>query len=317
MKIVVLDAYHLNPGDLSWEPLEALGETHIYDATEPEQIIERAKNADIILSNKVVISAAVMAALPSLKCICVMATGYNNIDVEEASKRGIVVCNVAGYSTDSVAQHVFAGIFAVLNKIETYAEESRNGIWTSKNDWTYVNEPIINISGKTMGILGFGKIGSAVAKIALAFGMSVIAYHKYPERDKAEGVKFVDLNSLYAASDFLSLHVPLNDSTHHIINKESLKQFRMDAILINTGRGPLIDEAALAEALRQGGLRAAVLDVMENEPPKADNPLLPLGNCYITPHVAWAGKEARIQLMEILIGNVKGFISGDIQNSVI
>lgn len=317
MKIVVLDGYHINPGDLSWSALEDLGDVDIHESTSPEEIIARAQGATILLTNKVLVTKEVMDHLPELKCICVMATGYNNVDIGAAKNKGIVVCNVAGYSTKSVAQHVFAGIFGYLNRILEYAEESRQGVWTSKNDWTYSKGTIVNVAGKTLGILGFGQIGQEVGKIGLAFGMKVIAYHKHPERDRMEGVTFVELDELFKTSDFLSLHVPLNPSTKHIINIETLSLMKGDAVLINTGRGPLVDESALASCLERGGIGAALLDVMEHEPPMYENPLIPLKNCYITPHVAWAGLQARAKLIEILVENVSGFINGDIQNRIV
>ncbi len=316
MNIVVLDGYHLNPGDLKWDRLEALGNVKIYDRTTPENIITRSLNADILLSNKVIIDEFIISQLPKLKGIFVMATGYNNIDVIAAQKKGIPVCNVSNYSTDSVAQHVFSCLLAILNRVENYALECRNGVWNELNDWSYTNEPIINLSGRKMGIIGFGKIGQKVAEIALAFGMHVLVSHRYPIIDKRLNIEFVTLPEVFQQADFLSLHVPLNDSTFEIINKNSLGFMKQSSILINTGRGALINENDLALALLSGTIRAAALDVMVQEPPLLDNPLLNLKNCYITPHMAWTGDKSREKMMDILVNNIKGFLSGNIQNKV-
>ena len=311
MKIVVLDGFHLNPGDLSWDILNDFGEVTIFNQSLPAELFLRSKEADIVLINKVVFDKDLLDRLPLLKCICVTATGYNNVDVAYANKKGILVCNVAGYSTESVAQHVFASLFNILNRIKEYNTQVRSGEWTKRDDWSYTLEPITNVKDKTLGLLGFGKIGQKVARIAIQFGMKVIAFHKYPERDIMEHVRFVDLETLFKKSDVLSLHVPLNNSTHEIINEYHIGLMKEDSILINTGRGGLIKENDLAVALRDGNIRAAALDVLVNEPPHADNPLVPLENCFITPHIAWAGIEARKILLKSLYENIKSFIEGN------
>lgn len=316
MKIVVLDAFHLNPGDLSWGDMKALGEVEIYQNTKPSELMERSEGAEILLSNKVIIDEKSLDALPQLKCICVMATGYNNIDTSAAKKKGIIVCNVRDYSTNSVAQQVFAGVLSVLNSVQNYALEVRSGKWTSKADWSYTNETINNLEGQVLGIIGFGKIGQKVAEIGMAFGMKIISYHKHPERDKQDNVRFVSLDDLLSSADVVTLHAPLNDSTREIINDESLEKMKSSAILVNTGRGPLINESHLTTALSEKKIRAAVLDVMINEPPGKDNPLLKLQNCLITPHLAWAGDKARAKMMAMLIDNVKAFQSGNPINQV-
>ena len=316
MKIAVLDAFHLNPGDLSWEKIESLGEVIIYDRTQPEDLIERARGANIVLANKVILDEAIINNLPDLKCICVTATGFNNIDIDAAKKKGIVVCNVKDYGTNSVAQHVFAGILAVLNRVEQYSHEVREGVWTEKNDWSYSNETIHNLEGLNLGIIGFGQIGRKVAEIGQAFQMNILAVHRHPERDRRDGVRFVSLPELLETSDVISLHVPLNSSTNELINADTLGQMKSNAILVNTGRGGLVNENDLKEALITGEIRAAVLDVLNSEPPTKDNPLVNLQNCYITPHVAWAGNKARFRMMNMLYDNIKGFISGNIINQV-
>ena len=316
-KIVILDSYHINPGDLRWDPFNNLGDLDIHEFTEDSEVVDRCKNAEIVLSNKVLLKEKHIQKLPDLKCICVMATGYNNIDIEACKARNIIVCNIPAYSTDSVAQYVFAGILEVTNKLSEYHKEIRAGRWQEINDWSYSRETMFDIAGKTLGVLGFGKIGQRVAEIGLAFGMKVISYHKHPKRDKMEGVEFVDLEYLFANSDYLSLHVPLNPSSHHIVNKSTLELMKSDAILINTGRGPLINEADLAEYLKSYKIKGAILDVLSNEPPEKDNPLTGLDNCYITPHIAWANIEARQRLMNILLENVKAYLIGSAQNRII
>lgn len=316
MKIVNLDAAYLNPGDLSWEGLEKLGDLILYQGTKEEEIVERVSDADIVITNKIPFDRETIEQAPNLKCICVSATGYNIIDVEAAKDHGIVVCNAPSYSNESVAQHVFAGIFAAYNRIENYAKEARSGVWTATNEWCYTNEPISNIYGQTMGILGFGQIGQRVGEIAQAFGMKVVAHHRHPERDAKAGVEFVDLETLFRSADVLSLHVPLNASTKGIVNNDSLSLMKPSSILINTGRGPLIDEHALAQKLTEKKIRAAILDVMIDEPPTASNPLLKCDNCFITPHIAWAGLLARRKLMDILVENIQQFIAGSPINTV-
>lgn len=316
MKIVNLDGAQLNPGDLSWEGIEDLGVLTTYDSTEASEIVARCSEADVVISNKVPFTRKTIEALPHLKCICVSATGYNIIDVTAASDHDIIVCNAPDYSTESVAQHVFASILMVYNRTEHYALESRNRKWSEINEWSYTNEPVSNIEGKTLGIFGFGQIGQRVGELGLAFNMKVIAVHKHPERDARPGVEFVDADYLFKKSDVISLHVPLNNSTFQLVDKSKLDLMKASSILVNTGRGPLIKEDDLAEALNQRQIRAAVLDVMVNEPPLKNNPLLDCEDCFITPHIAWAGVNARKKLMLILEDNIRNFKKGAPSNQV-
>jgi len=308
MKISVLDGEQLNPGDLNWDQLNQLGDVKIYDSTPDEKVIERCEDADIVVTNKIKFDSERINLLPKLECIIVSATGYNIIDTDSARKQNIVVCNSPSYSNDAVAQHVFALILAIYNQVESYAAEVRNGKWSEKDDWSYTNEPLQNLKGKTLGILGFGQIGQMVSKIGQAFGMKIVAHHKHPKRDCKPNMGFVDLETLFKISDVISLHVPLTEDTKHIVNESMLNRMKSTAVLINTGRGPLIDENALYDALSTNKIRAAGLDVMSEEPPPPNHRLYELSNCYITPHIAWAGVVARENLMEIIVQNVKAFI---------
>jgi len=316
MNIVILDGYTLNPEDLNWSAIETLGNTTIYDRTAPEQVVERAKEADIILSNKVMLSKKVLDQLPRLKCIVVMASGYNNIDLAATKERGIPVCNASGYSTSGVAQHVFALILAALNKVGTYDESVRNGDWIKSPDFCYTLNSIHELAGKTLGIYGLGKIGNKVVDIALAFDMKVLATHRHPVRDAREGVNFVDLEMLFEQSDFISLHAPLSEANQQIVNRDLLSKMKPTAYLINTGRGGLIHEDDLKEALENEQLAGAALDVLSSEPPRNGNSLMSTKNCIITPHIAWASVESRQRLMQICVDNIKGFLEGDLQNVV-
>jgi glycerate dehydrogenase len=308
MKIVILDGYSANPGDLSWQELEQLGEVTVYDRTNPTETVARAADAEIVLTNKVVINKDVLVQLPKLKYIGVLATGYNVVDIEAAHERGIVVTNVPAYSTESVAQMVFAHLLTVTNRTEHYAIQNRNGRWTENPDFCYWDFPHMELAGKTFGVVGLGNIGQRVAQIALAFGMKVKAMTS--KTTLPAGVEKVSLAELLAASDILSLHCPLTESTRHLINAETLRQMKPTAVLVNTGRGPLIDDEAVAKALADGRLAAFCADVLTEEPPKADNPLLQQPNAFITPHIAWASKEARIRLLQVAIDNVRAFIEG-------
>lgn len=316
MKIVILDGYSANPGDLSWDALKALGEVTVYDRTSREDTVERAADADIVLTNKVVIDREVMEQLPRLKFIGVLATGYNIIDVACAREHGVVVSNVPAYSTESVAQMVFSHLLTVTNRTEHYAQQNREGRWTRSADFCYWDSPVMELAGKTMGIMGLGNIGRRVAEIALAFGMKVVALTSKSEALLPQGVRKVTLEELLGASDVVSLHCPLTDQTRHLINHDTIAMMRPTAILINTGRGPLVDDEALAEALNANRLKAYCADVMTQEPPKADNPLLGLKNVFLTPHIAWASTEARIRLLDITIKNVRAFIEGKPQNVI-
>lgn len=317
MKITVLDGFTLNPGDLSWEQLENLGELTVYDRTSPEMVVERACGSEIVLTNKVVLDRAILDRLPDLKYIGVLATGYNVVDVEAAREKGIVVTNIPAYSTDSVAQMVFALLLAVTNRVETFTAKNRIGRWSDSVDFCYWDAPLTELAGKYFGIVGLGNIGRKVAVIARAFGMKVLALTSKDKNELPEGVeKAASLQDLLSRSDVVSLHCPLTDATRSLINSSTLKMMKPSAILINTGRGPLIDESDVAEALKEGVIAAAAVDVLTTEPPKADNPLLSAPNCYITPHVAWASTEARRRLMDIATANVAAFLTGNPRNMV-
>jgi glycerate dehydrogenase len=316
MQITVLDGRTMNPGDLNWHPLERLGTLTTYSYTPPEQIIERAHSADILLVNKVILNAEVLAQLPKLQCVCVTATGYNNVDLEAASQRGIPVCNAVGYSTDAVAQHVFALLLAMTNRVHDHHISVQAGEWKRSEDFSYTLHTLPELAGKTFGIYGFGRIGQRVGELAQAFGMKVLATHKHPERDARPGVRFVDLPTLFAQSDVVSLHAPLSDANREIVNAELLKRMKPSAYLINTGRGGLIDEMALHRALQEKQLAGAGLDVLSVEPPSDGNVLTTAPNCLITPHLAWAAQAARQRLLEITVENVRGFLMGEVQNQV-
>ena len=316
MKIVILDSYGANPGDLSWDELKEIGELITYDRTVPEDTIPRAAGADIVLTNKVVIGRKEMEQLPQLRYIGVLATGYNVVDIEAAREHGITVTNVPAYSTESVAQMVFAHLLTVTNRTEHYALQNRQGRWSNNPDFCYWDTPLTELAGKTFGIVGLGNIGKRVAEIALAFGMQVQALTSKSPDELPSGVRKTELQELLSTSDILSLHCPLTESTRHLINADTLQQMKPSAILINTGRGPLVCDADVAAALASGRLAAYCADVLTEEPPKADNPLLQQLNAYITPHVAWATREARVRLLHVAISNVKAFIANRPQNTV-
>lgn len=310
MKIVILDGYAANPGDISWEGMQDLGQLTVYDRTTPDEVIQRAIDADAVLTNKVVLSAAVLQQLPRLKYIGVLATGYNVVDTEAARNRNIIVTNIPAYSTDSVAQLTFAHILNITNRVGHYASQNRQGRWSGNPDFVYWDTPLIELSGKTLGIVGLGNIGMKVATIALQFGMDVFAMTSKNSSDLPSGIQKTTFDGLLAISDVLSLHCPLTSQTHHLINEEALGKMKPGAILINTGRGPLVDEQAVAWALQNGMLLAYGADVMSQEPPASDNPLLSCKNAYLTPHIAWATYEARQRLMRIAVANMQAFIKG-------
>lgn len=316
MKIVVLDGYAANPGDLSWDGMKALGECVIYERTSPEQVLERAAGAEVVLTNKVVITAEHIAALPDLKYIGVLATGYNIVDVEAARNRGIVVTNIPAYSTDSVAQMVFAHILNICLQVQHYTEEVRGGRWTSSPDFCFWDTPLMELSGKKLGIVGLGHTGSATARMAIGFGMQVCAYTSKSHFQLIPEIKKMELDELFRECDIVSLHCPLTEQTRGMVNAARLKTMKPTAILINTGRGPLVDEQDLADALNNGTIYAAGVDVLSQEPPRADNPLLHARNCFITPHIAWASGEARQRLMQIAVDNLNGYITGKVVNNV-
>ncbi len=316
MKIVILDGYTANPGDLSWKELEKMGSLKVYERTRPEETVARAADADIVLTNKVIISREVIAQLPCLKYIGVLATGYNVVDIQAAHERGIVVTNVPAYSTESVAQMVFAHLLNATNRTDHYATQNRELRWTENRDFCYWDFPHMELAEKTFGIVGLGNIGQRVAEIALAFGMKVKAVTSKPADALPTGIGKADLEELLATSDVVSLHCPLTNRTRHMINPQTLQLMKPSAILINTGRGPLVDDQAVATALAEGRLSAFCADVLTEEPPKADNPLLKQPNAFITPHIAWATNEARTRLLQVVISNVKAFLDGKPQNIV-
>ena len=316
MRIVILDGYSANPGDLSWKELEQMGEVTVYDRTSPSETVQRAADADIVLTNKVVLDREKIAQLPRLKYIGVLATGYNVVDIEAAHERGIIVTNVPAYSTESVAQMVFAHLLTVTNRTEHYAIQNRSGRWTANPDFCYWDFPLMELAGKTFGIVGLGNIGRRVAEIAFAFGMKVKAMTSKSQAQLPAGIEKAELQTLLSSADVLSLHCPLTDKTRHLINADTLRQMKPTAILINTGRGPLIDDQAVADALQEGRLGAFCADVLTTEPTSSDNPLLSQSNAFITPHIAWASTEARTRLLQIAIANVRAFANGKPQNAV-
>lgn len=323
MNIVILDGYAANPNDFSWEPLEAFGSLTVYERTKPEEVIARAKDAEILIINKIDMTDEVIAQLPKLKYIGILATGYNNIDTESAHKHGIVVCNIPSYSTESVVQMTFAHILNITNQVAHYANQDRatgeaaDLKWTKNPDFCYWDTPLPEIAGKTLGIIGLGHIGMRVATVALAFGLHVVAYTSKDETNLPNGIKKASsLNLLLSSSDIVSLHCPLANNNIHFFNSENIAKMKQGAILINTARGALVDEGAVAEALACGKLGGYGADVMDQEPPLADNPLLKQPHAYLTPHIAWATKEARRRLLDICFANVEAFIQGKPINKV-
>ena len=315
MKIVVLDGYTLNPGDLSWDNLAALGDCNVYDRTPPDEIAERAAGAEIVLTNKVVLDRARLESLPDLRYIGVLATGYNVVDARAARERGLVVTNVPDYATPAVAQAVFAHILELTHRVAHHAQTVRDGRWSDGPDFCYWDGPLVELNGLVMGIVGLGRIGSAVADLARAFGMTVLACTEPPQAPR-DGVQFVDLDRLLGESDVVSLHCPLTPETEGLMSAERLALMKPSALLINTSRGPLVDEQALADALNAGRPAGAGLDVLAVEPPSRDNPLLAAKNCFLTPHYAWATRAARARLMKTVVENVKAFLDGRPQNVV-
>lgn len=316
MKITVLDGYAACPGDISWDGMKALGEFVLYDRTAPEEVVERAKDSEVILTNKVVINKEVIDKLPNLKYVGVLATGFNIVDTKYAREKGIVVTNIPAYSTDSVAQMVFAHILNITNDIAHYASENRNGRWTNSPDFCYMDNTLHEIASMSIGIYGLGSIGKKVAEVANAFGMKVYAVSSKEQSQLPAYVEKLTLDEMLATCDIITLHCPLTDATKEMINAESLKKVKKGAILVNTGRGPLVNEKDVADALANGQLGAFCADVLTVEPARADNPLLSAPNCYLTPHVAWATFEARVRLMDIAVNNVAAFKKGELINVV-
>jgi len=317
MKIVVLDGYTLNPGDLSWDGLKQIGDVTIYDRTPVDIIVERAAGAEIVFTNKTPLNKEVINQLPTLKYIGVLATGYNVVDTEAAKENGVIVTNIPGYGTDSVAQMVFALLLELCHHVQFHSEMVRQGKWSQSVDFCYWDYPLVELAGKTMGIIGFGNIGRKVADIATAFGMKIIGYDTF-KTDQSHRNNFIwaDVNQLLEESDVISLHCPLFPETKGLINKERLQLMKSTAFLLNTSRGPVIVDSDLAEALNNGTIAGAGIDVLSVEPPSKDNPLFSAKNCIITPHIAWATKEARTRLMGIAINNLMTFLNGNPVNVV-
>lgn len=316
MKIVILDGYAANPGDLNWNLIQALGECTIYDRTAPHELLARAEGAEVLLTNKVVISADHIAALSELKYIGVMATGYNVVDINAARQRGIVVTNIPSYSTPSVSQLVFAHILNIAQQVQHHSQEVHQGRWTQSEDFCFIDTPLIELLGKKIGIVGLGQTGFNTARIAIGFGMKVWAYTSKSRLQLPPEIKKMELDQLFHECDVITLHCPLTEETRELVNARRLALMKPSAILINTGRGPLIHEQDLADALNNNRLYAAGLDVLSTEPPRADNPLLTARNCYITPHIAWATTAARGRLMNILFENLKAYMAGKPVNNV-
>lgn len=312
MKIVILDGHLMNPGDFSWEPYSSLGHCTIYERTPENLVVERCKDAEIVLTNKVVFSKAVIEQLPKLKYIGVTATGYNVVDVQAAAARKVIVTNVPAYSTSSVVQHTLALLLELTNQVGLHNEAVHSGAWEKCPDFSFMRAPLIELHEKTMGIVGYGEIGQGVAKAAAILGMRVIV-HTRTQREPAE---YVDFKTLMKKSDVVSLHCPYTKETHHLINEESISWMKPTAILLNTSRGQLVDERALAKALREKKIFGACIDVLEKEPPPSSCPLLALENCIITPHIGWAAFEARKRLFHVVIENVRAFLAGAPKNVV-
>jgi glycerate dehydrogenase len=317
MEIVVLDGYTLNPGDLTWEGLQRLGKLTVYDRTPAELVLERIGGAEIIFTNKTPLTRESFAQKPGLKYVGVLATGYNVVDVRAAKEYGITVTNIPTYGTTAVAQHTFALLLELCHHVGDHNQAVKAGAWTNCPDFCFWNYPLVELAGKTMGIIGFGRIGRTVAGIAQAFGMKVLAYDNYQDQSKTNAdLKYATLDELLAQSDVISLHCPLFENTRGLINRNTIAVMKDGALLLNTSRGPLVVEADLAIALQSGKLAGAALDVVATEPIRADNPLLGLKNCLITPHIAWAPRESRLRLMNIAVANLEAFLKGIPENVV-
>lgn len=317
MKIVVLDAYTLNPGERRWEELEELGEVVVHDRTAQLDVVRRAKDAEVVLTNKTILDGFILNLLPKLKYIGVLATGYNVVDLDVARQRGIVVTNIPAYSTQSVAQMAIAHLLNITQRVAHYAHEVHNGVWSAQPDFCYWNTPLIELAGKKIGIVGFGNTGQATAQIAEALGMEVWVYTSKPKNSLPKKYQKVTLNELFTACDVVSLHCPLTAENKEMVNSFRLSLMKQGAILINTSRGGLIDEKALEQALLSGKLLGAGLDVLSSEPVPNGNPLLKLKNCFITPHIAWATRESRMRLMNQAVENLKAWMEGRTINNVL
>ncbi|AKJ41099.1 D-2-hydroxyacid dehydrogenase [Pragia fontium] len=317
MKIIILDGHTLNPGDISWHDIEQLGQVTVYERTPEELIVERIGDAEIVLTNKTPLNAQTLAHCPNLKFIGVLATGYNVVDIQAARQRNIIVSNVPSYSTMSVAQLSTALLLELCHHVGEHSSDVRSGGWTKSIDFSYWHSPLIELMGKKLGLIGYGRIGSAFAKVALALGMEILVYT--PSQNKSieqPNIRVVSLDQLLAESDVISLHCPLTDQNTGIINQSSIAKMKTGVMLINTSRGGLIVEQDLADALNSGKVAGAGLDVLSIEPPSKDNPLLNARHCIITPHIAWAPKEARLRMMDITVNNLKCYIAGKPQNVV-
>lgn len=312
--IVVLDGYTLNPGDLSWEGFSNLGDLTVYDRTPKEEILTRIGDADIVITNKTPLDRHTIGQAKNMKYIGVLATGYNVVDTQAAKQRGIVVCNIPAYGSDAVAQYAFALLLEVTSQVQLHNEAVKQGRWTNSPDFCFWDKPLIELYGKTMGIIGYGRIGQAVGRIAKAFGTQVIAYNR--SQDPALKKDYVSLDELFERSDVISLHCPLTEQTKGIINKSSIEKMKDGVIIINNSRGPLVVEQDLADALNSGKVYGAAVDVVSEEPIKAENPLLTAKNCIITPHISWAPRDTRQRLMNIAVENLKAFFAGKTQNVV-
>ena len=315
MDIVVLDGGTTNPGDLSWAPLEALGRVTVYDSTPADCVVRRAQDAEALIVNRIVLNRAVLDALPKLRYIGTLATGYNTIDVRAAREKGVTVCNVPLYCVETVAQLTLALLLALCCRVEHLSAVTRSGGWNDAVEATHTTAPILELSGKTLGILGFGNIGRAVAQLGLALGMRVLV-HSRTQRALPAGCTWCGFETLFETADVVSLHCPLTDETRGIVGASVLARMKPTALLINTARGALVDENALADALNSGRLAGAGLDVMAEEPPRPDHPLLTAKNCLITPHIAWASREARLRLIDAVAGNLRAFLAGQPVNVV-
>jgi glycerate dehydrogenase len=315
LRIVVLDGYTANPGDLDWDAFAQLGDLEVHDRTPPSEIVSRAKDAEVVLTNKALLDSPTIVTLSKLRYIGVLATGFNVVDLDAARARGIPVCNVPEYSTANVAQAVFALLLELTNRTGHHSETVRAGKWSKSIDWCYWDFPLVELAGRTLGIIGYGRIGSAVARIAASFGMRVLAYRRSP-LPAGEPAIGASVDTIFREADVVTLHCPLTPETRHLVNAERLGQMKPGAYLINTARGPLVDETALATALNDGNLAGAGLDVLTTEPPAADNPLLTAKNCLITPHIAWATREARRRLLSAAAENLRSWMDGKPQNVV-
>jgi glycerate dehydrogenase len=316
-RIVVLDGYCTNPGDLDWSALRALGDVELHDRTPPDQLLVRARDAQALLVNKVALTREVLATLPALRYVGVLATGYNIVDVEAARERGIVVTNIPTYGTHSVAQHAIALLLHLTNQVALHDTAVRAGEWGAQPDWSYAKTPLVELAGRTFGVIGFGRIGRQTARLAHALGMRILAYSDAMDGPGEEfPFTWISLKGLLEESDVVSLHCPLTDDTRGIINAQTLRRMKRTAVLLNTSRGPLVDEAALAEVLNSGGIAGAGVDVLRDEPPTQGSPLLTAKNCVVTPHIAWATREARERLLGIAVDNLRAWVEGRPQNVV-